>query len=139
MDLKMHDQFVRFYQFLLSASIVTRWTLFIIPVLAILWIPGIVGLTASPRGEVRFLLHSGFVVMWINLFSIFADMGSTFDMVEYMVERRMGRYDHDVLFHAVRVSCRSNFAGWWASLAGAYVLFRTLRAPRQFLSAFFTT
>ena len=65
---KTHDQFVRFYQFLLSASIVTRWTLFIIPVLAILWIPGIIGLTASRKGEVRFLFHSGSMVMWIKLF-----------------------------------------------------------------------
>ncbi|KAI0280986.1 Mechanosensitive ion channel-domain-containing protein [Russula aff. rugulosa BPL654] len=47
-----NTKFVRFYQFLLSASIVTRWTLFIIPVLGIVWIPGIIGLTASPRGEI---------------------------------------------------------------------------------------
>ena len=55
-------QFFRFYQFLLNASIVTRWTLFIIPVLAIIWIPGILSLTASPTGKVRFLLpyaHQG--------------------------------------------------------------------------------
>ena len=45
----------------------TRWTLFIIPVLGILWIPGIIGLTASPRGEVRFPFHSGLMVIWINL------------------------------------------------------------------------
>jgi hypothetical protein len=50
-------QFVRFYQFLLSASIVTRWTLFIVPVLAIIWIPGILGLTVSRRGEVRLLSY----------------------------------------------------------------------------------
>ena len=92
MGLKTHDdQFVRFYQFLLSASIVTRWTLFIIPVLGIVWIPGIIGLTASPRGEVRFLFHSGFMVMWKKSISIFADMGSTFDMVEHMAKRRLGR------------------------------------------------
>lgn len=65
---KPHDQFVRFYQFLLNASIVTRWMLFIIPVLAILWIPGIIGLTASPRGEVRFLFFPSFMVTWMNLF-----------------------------------------------------------------------
>ncbi|KAI0000574.1 Mechanosensitive ion channel-domain-containing protein [Russula vinacea] len=47
-----NSKFVRFYQFLLSASIVTRWTLFIIPVLAIIWIPGILGLTVSRRGEI---------------------------------------------------------------------------------------
>jgi hypothetical protein len=75
MALKTHDQFVRFYQFLLSASIVTRWTLFIIPVLAILWIPGIVGMTASRKGEVRFLFYLGSMAMRINLFSIFCRYG----------------------------------------------------------------
>jgi hypothetical protein len=71
----------------------------------------------------------------IFLFSNLADMGSAFDMVEHMAKRRMGRYDHNVLFHTVLVSCRSNFAGWWACLAGAYVSFRTLRPLRQFLTA----
>lgn len=47
-----NSKFARFYQFLLSVSIVTRWTLFIIPVLAIVWIPGIIGLTASHSGEI---------------------------------------------------------------------------------------
>jgi hypothetical protein len=75
MALKTHDQFVRFYQFLLSASIVTRWTLFIIPVLAILWIPGIVGMTASRKGEVRFLFYLGSMAMRINIFSIFCRYG----------------------------------------------------------------
>jgi hypothetical protein len=51
-------QFVRFYQFLLNASVVTRWTLFIIPILVIIWIPGILGFTAYPHGEVRSPLHT---------------------------------------------------------------------------------
>ena len=76
--------------------------------------------------------------MSINIFSIFEDMGSAFIMVEHMAKRRMGRCDHDVLFHSVLVSCRSNFAGWWACLAGAYVSFKTLRPSRQFLSVIFT-
>jgi hypothetical protein len=59
-------------------------------------------------------------------------------MVEHMAKRRMGRYDHDVLFRTFIVSCRSNFAGWWACLAGAYVSFQTLRPSRQFLSVIFT-
>ena len=46
-SLETHDQFVRFYQFLLNVSIVTKWTLFIVPILAILWIPKIIGLTVS--------------------------------------------------------------------------------------------
>ncbi len=45
-------QFVRFYQYLIDASIVTRWTLYIVPILIILWIPGILALTASPTGKV---------------------------------------------------------------------------------------
>jgi hypothetical protein len=57
--------------------------------------------------------------MCINIFSIFADMGSAFDMVEYMAKRRLGRCDRDVLFHTFLVSCCSIFAGWWACLAGA--------------------
>ena len=113
----MHDdQFVRFYQFLLNTSIIARWTLFIVPVLAIVWIPGIIGLTASRRGEVRSRLHPGFMAMWINLFSIFVDMGSAFDMVEHMAKRRMGRcaiisYDSCPMslkfYRLVGLSCRS--------------------------------
>jgi hypothetical protein len=45
-------QFVRFYQYLINTSIVTRWTLFIVPILIFIWIPGILSFTASPRGQV---------------------------------------------------------------------------------------
>ncbi|KAF8893315.1 Mechanosensitive ion channel-domain-containing protein [Infundibulicybe gibba] len=41
-----------FYHYLLNVSIVTRWILFIVPVLGILWIPGIVGLTTFPNAQV---------------------------------------------------------------------------------------
>ncbi|KAN0132094.1 Mechanosensitive ion channel domain containing protein [Lactarius tabidus] len=62
------SKFVRFYQFLINASIVTRWTLFIVPILAIIWIPGILALTVSPKGEiwgVRLIWWSiWFSVMW---------------------------------------------------------------------------
>ncbi len=115
----------------------TRWTLFIIPVLAILWIPGILGLTASRKGEVRFRLFGLPGHVGKSIFIFFADMGSAFDMVEHMAKRRMGRYDH-VLFHTILISCRANSVGWWACLAGAYVLFKTLRPLRQFLSMIFT-
>jgi hypothetical protein len=43
---------VKFYHYLLNVSIVTRWALFIIPVLGILWIPGILGYTAKPNAYV---------------------------------------------------------------------------------------
>lgn len=42
----------RFYNYLLNLSIVTRWFLYIVPVLAILWIPGIVQLTAVPTANI---------------------------------------------------------------------------------------
>ena len=44
---------MRFWSYLINVSIVTRWTLFIIPVLAILWIPGILQFTRFPDGKVR--------------------------------------------------------------------------------------
>ncbi|KAG8747158.1 hypothetical protein FRC10_002207 [Ceratobasidium sp. 414] len=43
---------VRFYNYLLNLSIVTRWILYIVPVLALLWIPGIVQLTAVPKANI---------------------------------------------------------------------------------------
>lgn len=61
------SKFVRFYQYLINASIVTRWTLFILPILIIIWIPGILALTASPTGEiwgVRLIWWS----IWLSVF-----------------------------------------------------------------------
>ena len=46
------NQLVRFYHYLLSFSIVTRWTLFIVPVLAIIWVPGILSFTKFPDARV---------------------------------------------------------------------------------------
>ena len=74
------------------------------------------------RGSIAF---TGFRVKGLNAY-VFTDMGSAFDMVEHLAERRMGWYDH-FLFHTAPISCFVNSAGWWASLAGAYVSFRTLR------------
>ena len=45
-------QFTKFYYYILNVSVVTRWALFIIPVLALLWIPGILGFTAFPDATV---------------------------------------------------------------------------------------
>ncbi|KZT41490.1 hypothetical protein SISSUDRAFT_981708 [Sistotremastrum suecicum HHB10207 ss-3] len=42
----------KMYNWLLNVSIVTRWILFIVPVLAILWIPGILGFTATPKATI---------------------------------------------------------------------------------------
>ncbi|KAL4264733.1 Mechanosensitive ion channel protein [Pleurotus pulmonarius] len=43
-----NNKFSKFYHYLLNVSIVTRWFLFIVPVLGILWIPGILGITTFP-------------------------------------------------------------------------------------------
>ncbi|KDQ51187.1 hypothetical protein JAAARDRAFT_73829 [Jaapia argillacea MUCL 33604] len=40
-----NDKFSKFYNYLLNVSIITRWFLFIVPVLGIIWIPGILQLT----------------------------------------------------------------------------------------------
>ncbi|KAI0769601.1 Mechanosensitive ion channel-domain-containing protein [Trametes elegans] len=42
----------RLYNYLLNVSIVTRWFLFIVPVLGLLWIPGILGLTKYPDSTI---------------------------------------------------------------------------------------
>ncbi|KAH9485389.1 Mechanosensitive ion channel protein Msy2 [Psilocybe cubensis] len=42
----------RVYSYLVSASIVTRWILFIVPILGIIWIPGILNLTSFPNAKV---------------------------------------------------------------------------------------
>lgn len=46
------NKFARLYNFLLNVSIVTRWILFIVPVLGIIWIPGILGITTFPNAKV---------------------------------------------------------------------------------------
>ncbi|KIK67405.1 hypothetical protein GYMLUDRAFT_156530 [Collybiopsis luxurians FD-317 M1] len=42
----------KLYQYLLNVSVATRWFLFITPVLALLWIPGILGLTTFPNATI---------------------------------------------------------------------------------------
>lgn len=50
-------QLSKFYYYLLNVSIVTRWFLFIVPVMGIIWIPGILQLAGTyPNGTVCFLL-----------------------------------------------------------------------------------
>ncbi|EMD37930.1 hypothetical protein CERSUDRAFT_49967 [Gelatoporia subvermispora B] len=44
--------FSKLYNYLLNVSIVTRWFLFIIPVLGLLWIPGILGFTKYPNATI---------------------------------------------------------------------------------------
>ncbi|EPQ57543.1 hypothetical protein GLOTRDRAFT_74415 [Gloeophyllum trabeum ATCC 11539] len=46
------NKFSRLYNYLLNVSIVTRWAIFILPVMALVWIPGILGLTTFPHAEI---------------------------------------------------------------------------------------
>lgn len=46
------NKFSRLYNYLLNVSIVTRWIIFIIPILSILWIPGILSLTTFPNANI---------------------------------------------------------------------------------------
>ncbi|KAG6811897.1 hypothetical protein H0H92_005355 [Tricholoma furcatifolium] len=62
------SKFIKFYNYLLNVSIVTRWFIFIVPFLALLWIPGILSLTAFPQATawgVRLLWWSvWFSIAW---------------------------------------------------------------------------
>ncbi|KAH9858627.1 Mechanosensitive ion channel-domain-containing protein [Lenzites betulinus] len=66
----------KLYNYLLNVSIVTRWTLFIIPVLALLWIPGILGFTKYPDTRVygiKLLFWSiWFSVVWVGWWACLA-------------------------------------------------------------------
>ncbi|KAJ7072310.1 Mechanosensitive ion channel-domain-containing protein [Mycena amicta] len=63
-----NNQATKLYHYLLNVSIVSRWIIFIVPLLAILWIPGILDLTNTTKKKVwgvRFLWWSIFLsVLW---------------------------------------------------------------------------
>lgn len=42
----------KFYNFLLNVSVVTRWILFIVPVLGAIWIPGLLGIFKFPNAKI---------------------------------------------------------------------------------------
>ncbi|TFK44710.1 Mechanosensitive ion channel-domain-containing protein [Crucibulum laeve] len=46
------NSFAHLYHYLLNVSIVSRWIIFIVPVLGIVWIPGILSLTTFPNAAV---------------------------------------------------------------------------------------
>ncbi|KAF9012331.1 hypothetical protein BDQ17DRAFT_1232693 [Cyathus striatus] len=46
------NKLARLYHYLLNVSIVTRWFIFIVPFLGVLWIPGILSLTSFPNAQV---------------------------------------------------------------------------------------
>ncbi|KAI0331047.1 hypothetical protein GY45DRAFT_1322992 [Cubamyces sp. BRFM 1775] len=70
------NKLVKFYNYLLNVSIVTRWTLFIIPILGLLWIPGILGFTKYPNTRIygiKLLFWSiWFSVLWVGWWAALA-------------------------------------------------------------------
>nr|VWO97655.1 C6 zinc finger protein [Ganoderma boninense] len=72
------NKLAKLYNYLLNVSIVTRWILFIIPVLALLWIPGILGLTKFPDARiygVKLLFWSIWLtVIWAGWWGALATM-----------------------------------------------------------------
>jgi hypothetical protein len=49
---KLSRQLSRFYYWALNSSIIVRWIFYIVPILAMLWIPGIIALTGLPDAQV---------------------------------------------------------------------------------------
>ncbi|KAF7792394.1 hypothetical protein EIP86_003431 [Pleurotus ostreatoroseus] len=81
-----NNRFAKFYNYLLNVSIVTRWFLFIVPVMGILWIPGILGLTNFPDARVR-SIHS---YLRLEVLTEELGMGRATPLVECMVKRCVG-------------------------------------------------
>lgn len=46
------NAFSRFVWKIFDSSFIVRWIIYIVPVLGLLWIPGIIGLTAAPNAKV---------------------------------------------------------------------------------------
>ncbi|ETW80431.1 Mechanosensitive ion channel [Heterobasidion irregulare TC 32-1] len=81
------NRFTRFYNYLLNVSIVSRWTLFIIPGLAILWIPGILGLTEFPDATIW-----GVKLLWWSIWLSIAWGGWWGCLAAAMLLPRLARY-----------------------------------------------
>ncbi|KAJ6499283.1 Mechanosensitive ion channel-domain-containing protein [Mycena sanguinolenta] len=59
------DKVSKLYNYLLNASIVSRWILFIVPVLGLIWIPGIIVLTST--GKLHEAQVWGVGLMWWSI------------------------------------------------------------------------
>ncbi|OBZ67098.1 putative MscS family protein C2C4.17c [Grifola frondosa] len=81
------NRFSRFYNYLLNVSIVTRWTLFIVPVLGLLWIPGILQFTKFPNAQVY-----GVKLMWWSIWLSVAWGGWWGSLAVSMVLPRVARH-----------------------------------------------
>ncbi|KAI0356297.1 hypothetical protein OH77DRAFT_1401686 [Trametes cingulata] len=90
----------KLYNYLLNVSIVTRWIIFIIPVLGLLWIPGILGFTKFPETRVygvKLLLWSIWLsVVWLGWWSSLA----TFMILPKLLRNTLG-----VVIMTVRKYC----------------------------------
>lgn len=74
---------------MINASIVTRWILFIVPILGLLWIPGILSLTKFPNAHVS---HSLSLCCWRELMWAFGPgLVRQAVLVEHLVDSSMGR------------------------------------------------
>ncbi|KAL7424777.1 hypothetical protein Q5752_000461 [Cryptotrichosporon argae] len=56
----------RLYYWALNSSIVVRWALYIIPITALLWIPGIIGVTCAPNASV-WTVHLLWWSIWLTV------------------------------------------------------------------------
>ena len=83
-------QLSKLYNYLLNVSIVTRWTLFIIPVLAILWIPGILGFTKFPDGRVSVQFRLDRVGVGV-IHAVYLGLRNKTAVLEHMVLCCVGR------------------------------------------------
>ncbi|KAI0675104.1 Mechanosensitive ion channel-domain-containing protein [Trametes maxima] len=70
----------KLYNYLLNVSIVTRWFLFIVPVLAILWIPGILGFTKFPDTRIW-----GIKLLWWSIWLSLAWVGWWVGLAAFMI------------------------------------------------------
>jgi hypothetical protein len=76
----------KLYVDLLNVSIVTRWIIFIFPILGILWIPGILGIVKFPKATV---CDHNDLVFYMS-FTFWVGMGSEAFMVEHLAFRGVG-------------------------------------------------
>lgn len=111
--LSRHGQLVRLYYYLLSFSIITRWLLFIVPLLAILWIPGILHFTRFPNAEVS---------LYVRQFICTTAFGDRYGVLDFYG----GQYGL-VLYGLVcspSISSPVDYlhrVGWWIAFIAAYI------------------
>ncbi|KAJ7218050.1 Mechanosensitive ion channel-domain-containing protein [Mycena pura] len=95
----------KLYNYLLNVSIVSRWILFIVPLLAVIWIPGVLVLTGTtPHAQVW-----GVGLLWWSIF-LSVLWGGT-----------------QVRFDFMHITDQMVLLGWWAAAAISMILPRIIR------------